>query len=113
MQVLLIQMPVHVRDTAVVIAALDNARPRLAVAGLVPLLMREDMNPVTLPGNLEVSDIVAIMKAGVSREYTPAEERMPFPKARTRRRDQHRFSTLRLRQFTAHGRPRFHRRQIG
>ena len=75
MKVLLIQMPVHVRDTAAVIAALDNARPRLAVAGLVPLLLREDMTPVTLPGHLEVPDIVAaesFARHGIDpRRWTP------------------------------------------
>ena len=113
MRVLVIQLPVRIVDMSVLISGMDNARPRLVVAGLVPLLMREDLSPVLPEVCPEVQETLAVMMAGASRKSFGHEERMPFPKARTRRHDQHRFGPNRLRQVTAHGRPRFHRRIIG
>lgn len=124
MRVLIVQLPVGVLDASVLLVGMNSTRPMLAMASHIPIItltmdrhvpivMLEDLTPVVSKAYLEVSEVLAIMKAGASREDTLPEERMPFPKARTRRRDEHRFSPDRQRRITAHGRPRFYRRQIG
>jgi hypothetical protein len=113
MHVLIIQLPVRVVDMSALIVGVDNARTRMFTPALVPLLMREDLSPVLTDACPEVLDVLAIMTALPSREHTEPQARMSFPKAGTRRRDQHRFSPERERQITTHGRPGFHREIIG
>jgi hypothetical protein len=112
MQVLLIQLPVSVVDLSRFIAMMGGVRSGIVIGEVVPLVMSETLVPVHYhdPGVLEA---LALMKTGAFKEVEENEVKMPFPKARTRRRDQHRCSQSRLRQITSHGRPRFHRRVIG